>query len=59
MTYKEPDYETVILLKLGVMEDLLKSFMASLEEIPQKKRGNPPVAQGKRLGERGRKTMYY
>ncbi|MBI5125193.1 MAG: hypothetical protein HZA70_03050 [Planctomycetes bacterium] len=32
MTYKEPNYETVILLKLGAMEGQLKSFMAGLEE---------------------------
>lgn len=36
MTYKEP-LETVILQKLEVMEDFLKSFMSSLEEPPQKK----------------------
>ncbi|HHT9133194.1 MAG TPA: hypothetical protein ACFYED_12060 [Candidatus Tripitaka californicus] len=32
MTYKEPDYETVIVQKLRAMEESLKSFMAGLEE---------------------------
>lgn len=39
MPHKEPDYETVILLKLGAMEGLLKSFMSSLGEPPERKRG--------------------
>lgn len=37
MTYKEPDYETLILLKLRAMEDFLKSFMSSLNEPFQRK----------------------
>lgn len=41
MPHKEPDYETVILLKLGAMEGLLKSFMSSLKEPPRVKGGNP------------------
>lgn len=39
MPHKEPDYETVILLKLGAMEGLLKSFMSSLGEPLERKRG--------------------
>ena len=41
MPHKEPDYETVILLKLGAMEGLLKSFMSSLREPPRVKGGSP------------------
>ncbi|OHB94404.1 MAG: hypothetical protein A3E19_06530 [Planctomycetes bacterium RIFCSPHIGHO2_12_FULL_52_36] len=41
MPHKEPDYETVILLKLGAMEGLLKSFMSSLKEPPRLKGGSP------------------
>ncbi|HHT9132487.1 MAG TPA: hypothetical protein ACFYED_08360 [Candidatus Tripitaka californicus] len=41
MPHKEPDYETVILLKLGAMEGLLKSFMSSLKEPPRVKGGSP------------------
>lgn len=37
MTYKEPNYETVIVQKLRAMEDLLKSFMDSLERPFQRK----------------------
>lgn len=41
MPRREPDYETVILLKLGAMEGLLKSFMSSLGEPPRVKGGSP------------------
>ncbi|MDI6760886.1 MAG: hypothetical protein QMD05_08665 [Candidatus Brocadiaceae bacterium] len=36
MTQREADYEAVIVQKLRAMEDLLKSFMSSLEELPRK-----------------------
>lgn len=36
MTYREADHEAVTVQKLRAMEDLLKSFMASLEEPLQK-----------------------
>ncbi|MEK7822574.1 MAG: hypothetical protein AAB260_05990 [Planctomycetota bacterium] len=39
MPHKEPDYETVILLKLGAIEGRLRSFMSSLGEPPERKRG--------------------
>lgn len=39
MTYREPDYETVILQKLRAMEDVLKSFMSRLKEPLQKEWG--------------------
>lgn len=39
MSYKEPDYEPVILQKLAATEDLLRSFMARLEEPPKGKGG--------------------
>lgn len=41
MTHKEPDYETVILLKLGAIEGQLRSFMSSLGEPSRVKGGSP------------------
>lgn len=43
MPYKEPDYETVILLKLGAIENSLKSFMSSLKEPLQKEWGRAVI----------------
>ncbi len=50
MSQKEPDYETIILLKLGVVEDLLKAFMASLAELPKKKGGGSTPVYARATG---------
>ena len=47
MTYKEPNYGTVILLKLGAMEGQLKSFMSSLSKPFQKKGGGSTPVHAK------------
>ena len=51
MPRKEPDYETVILLKLGAMEGLLKSFMSSLGEPPERKRSGVSKVEAPADGE--------